>query len=93
MSYVLVGCVSFLAGLLLASCMSAVLWRRLVRRLTAKRGLVATTLDLENRRVAYDSGRQHLARSTAGRPARISDGLSTRPGTLAKQQRVTRTSM
>lgn len=86
MSYLLVGLVSFALGALLVSCMSVLMWRRLVTRLQGKHGLVSLTRELENRRVAIESGREHLVRATAGRPARISDGLVTRPGMLARRR-------
>lgn len=85
----LVGLVSFTVGLLLASCMWGLAWVRLVRRLTDRGMLIATAHDLENRRVAYDSGREHRVRATAGRPARISDGMATRPGALTRRRAVT----
>jgi len=60
---------------------------RLVRRLKAARQLAETQRDLENRRVAYDSGREYLARATAGRTGRVLDGMAVRPGTLARYLR------
>ena len=82
---------SFVSGCILSSAvLLTVAWRlrdRLTRRLEAARRLAETARDLENRRVAYDSGRDTLARSNGGRPARIVDGLGTKPGILAQYLR------
>lgn len=77
----------FGTGLALGLSLVWSLRNRLVMRLTAVRRLAETARDLENRRVGYDSGREHLARSDGGQAARITDGLGTKPGTLAKYLR------
>jgi len=84
MWYLAVGLVSYSLG---ALCSLICVYRarnRLCERLEAARLLLQTQRELENRRVAYDSGREHLARSNGGKPARISDGMATKPGTLSK---------
>ena len=83
--YVAVAVVSWLCGVVPLLLIGWLAKRRLVARLTAKSGLLTVCRDLENRRVATESGREYLVRRGAGTPARISDGLGTeRPGRLAK---------
>ena len=84
MWYLVAALSGFGAGLSVGLTIVWCLRNNLVRRLAAVRAMAETQRDLENRRVAYDSGREHLVRANAGRPARITDGLGTKPGTLAK---------
>jgi hypothetical protein len=85
MWYIVVAVGSWSVGFVAALGVGLALRRRLLKRLAGVRHLVETTLELENRRLAYDSGREHLARASAGQPARVHDGLGTKPGSLARQ--------
>lgn len=65
-------------------------WRvktRLVERLMARQGILESIRDLENRRVGYESEREFLARRNAGKVGRVTDGMTTKPGSLAKHHR------
>lgn len=76
-------------GFLLGSLISWQVYSRLLGRLRQRAKALETIRDLESRRVAYDSGRDHLVRTRAGAPARVQDGMATKPGTLAKYLRDT----
>jgi hypothetical protein len=84
MNDVFVGVTSFFLGFGAATMVWAGIVRRLTVRLLARNGLVRSTVDLETRRVAYDSGRDTLIRSNAGAPGKVVEGMRTRPGSLAK---------
>lgn len=85
MLYVAVAVSSWLCGFVPFLLIAWLAKRRLVARLTAKSGLLSVCRDLENRRLATESGREYLVRARAGSPARIRDGLGQeRLGRLAK---------
>ncbi|AGT14077.1 hypothetical protein PBI_ROPE_67 [Mycobacterium phage Rope] len=80
------------SGLLGIVAGSWVTWRvneRLFNRLQARRATLELIRELENRRVATESDREHLVRARAGAPARVNDGMTTKPGTLARYLRDT----
>lgn len=81
---ILVGVGCYVCGVFTTLLIGWRVYGRLVERLNARHGLLTTIRDLENRRVAYDSGRSHLARQDGGRQAAESDGMATKPGSLAK---------
>lgn len=83
MTYVLVGVGCYLSGVVWGLLIFLAWYRRMMRRLEAKHVLLTATVDLENRRQAYDSGREILARPDAGAPARVSNFMPVRSGTLA----------
>lgn len=70
-----------------ACCIGLRLKARLVERLTGVHSLLVATADLENRRVAMETGRDQLVRASAGRPARVVDGMATKPGVYARYLR------
>lgn len=86
LSYVLVPVCSSLLSCLVTLSIGWRLKTRLVDRLTARQGTLEAIRELENRRVGYESGREHLARYKAGKQARISDGMATKPGILARHR-------
>lgn len=77
--------VGFVAGLGLG----AMAYSRLFGRLRARVALLEAIRELENRRVATESGRDQLVRARAGKPARVRDGMATKPGTLDRYLRDT----
>ena len=81
--YLIEGLGYFTAGFGSATLLGLGVSRRLIKRLTARKGLVTTLVALETRRAAYDSGRDLLARQQAGTPARVVDGMRYRPGSLS----------
>ena len=89
MTYLYVAVGSWSCGLATALSIAWGVKRRLVKRLNARAGTLAVIRDLESRRVAYDTGREHLVRANAGRAAVVSDGMATKPGSLARYHRDT----
>lgn len=85
MNYILVGLACYASGFVWGLLIFLEVNRRLVRRLTAKQGLVTATVDLERRREAYDSGRNIQVRIGAGEPLRVSNTMPVRPGSLTRR--------
>lgn len=81
LGYLFVGALSFIVGLL-SQLVVLYIYKRIVYHTEYLLELSKTAADLENRRVAYDSGRADLARAGSGDPAVIFDGMSSKPGVL-----------
>lgn len=87
-TYAVVGVVCWVCGLAVGLALAPTAFGRLIKRLDAREGRLQAIVDMENRRVAYDSGRETLARSDGGSTsARVSDGMATKPGSLARYLR------
>lgn len=93
MMELVVGLGGFTLGCLVAGIVAGGVAKRLVDRLQSVHQLTETTLDLEKRRVARDSVRQHQPRPGAGQPARVVDAMPSHRASLSTNQFRSKTSL